>query len=115
MARQLQTIEGAGTPGFRLHKLASRRWHVAYSEGELPDLAAALQNDIPPIALVRTADLQYWGALNFAHAVVLVAITEEDVWVHDPGQEQATIKVSLGNFALAWDAMGNLYGTIHRK
>lgn len=84
LARQLQTIEGAGTPGSRLYNLASRRWEVTYGEGDLSDLADALQNDNPPIALVRTADLQYWGNLDFAHALVVVAMTDEHVWVHDP-------------------------------
>lgn len=115
LARQLQTIDGAGTPGSRLTRLAERRIEVIYRSGELTDLQQAITQAIPPIALVRTADLLYWGDLDFAHAVVVVGIDQKSVLLHDPGQTQAPLTVELGNFALAWEGMGNLYGQIRRK
>ena len=115
LARQLQLIEGGGTPGSRLQRLASRRWEITYRSGELSDLQQALGNGIPPIVLVQTADLQYWGELNFAHALVMVAMNKDAVWIHDPDQNEAPIKVTLGDFELAWDTMGNLFGLLQRR
>lgn len=115
LARQLQMIEGAGTPGSRLTRLATRRLEVIYRSGDLPNLQQAIIQAMPPIALVRTADLRYWGDLDFAHAVVVVGMDKSSVLLHDPGQSQAPITVDLGNFALAWEGIGNLYGLIRRK
>ena len=100
LVRQLQTIAGAGTPGSRLTRLATRRLDVTYGSGEVTDLQQALAQRIPPIALVRTADLLYWGDLDFAHAVVVVGIDEASVLLHDPGQPQAPLTVDLGKFCL---------------
>jgi uncharacterized protein YvpB len=80
----------------------------------LTDLQQAIAQGIPPIVLVRTADLQYWGDLDFAHAVVIVGMDQEFVLLHDPAQTQAPQVVSIGNFYLAWDSMGNLFGLIKR-
>ncbi|MEZ4728793.1 MAG: C39 family peptidase [Caldilineaceae bacterium] len=115
LARQLQTIAGAGTPGSRLTRLASRRLEITYGSGELADLQQALDQSIPPIALVRTADLQYWGDLDFAHAVVVAGMDQSSLLLYDPSQTQAPQRVAVGNFALAWESMGNLYGLIRRK
>jgi hypothetical protein len=48
LARQLQTIPGAGTPGSRLRNLASHGLAIHYSEGTLDDLRVAIAHAIPP-------------------------------------------------------------------
>ncbi len=58
------------------------------------------------MALVHTAELPYWSR-PCAHAVVAVGMDETWVWVNDPAFEQAPIRVSTGDFALACDAMDN--------
>lgn len=52
LARQLNTIRGAGTPGSRLLNLASRSLDVQYDSGTLDDLRAAIAQGVPSIVLV---------------------------------------------------------------
>lgn len=47
IARQLKTIPGVGTPGSRLHLLASRKLNVEYRSGGLTELQVALTQGFP--------------------------------------------------------------------
>lgn len=114
IARQLQTIPGAGTPGSRLRLLASSTLNVTYQEAELVDLQAALAAGVPPIVLVHTAELPYWQ-MSFAHAVVLVGLDAETAVLHDPAWDTAAVRVPLSDFLLAWDEMVNLCALIQKK
>jgi ABC-type bacteriocin/lantibiotic exporter with double-glycine peptidase domain len=111
IAQQLKTNPQAGTPGPRLRLLASSDLKVTYEEGIITDLELALKRGIPPIALVFTGELPYWNR-SFAHAVVVLSIEDDVVLLHDPGLAQGNSLVSLGDFHLAWDEMGNLFGLI---
>ena len=114
LARQLQTIPGAGTPGSRLRRLASRTLDISYGSGTLDDLRAALAQGIPPITLVNTRHFNYWS-VEAAHAVVVISMDETTVVINDPGIEQGSTVVSIGDFYLAWDDMANLYGLVRKK
>lgn len=114
LARQLQMVPGAGTPGNRVGLLASDTLDVFYGQGEVSDLQAALHRGIPPIVLVHTGELPYWD-VAMAHAVVLLAMDETEVVINDPGITQAELRVSLGDFQLAWDEMANLYALLTKK
>ncbi|MGB0387607.1 MAG: C39 family peptidase [Ardenticatenaceae bacterium] len=114
LAKQMKTIPGVGTPGFQIRLLASRRLQVIYRRGELADLRSALSEGVPPIAMLDTGELPYWE-LATIHAVVLLAIDEKTVLLNDPDKEQAPIRVSLGDFELAWYEMGNLYALLKKK
>lgn len=114
LARQLQTIPGAGTPGSRLYNLASRNLDIYYGDGTLEELRTALTQAIPPITLVNTKHFPHWQ-LETAHAVVVVAIDDNHVMVNDPGISQGQTLVTLGDFLLAWDEMANLYALIRKR
>lgn len=114
LAKQLQTIPGVGTPGFRIRLLASRRIEVIHHRGELADLRAALDEGIPPIIMLVTSELPYWE-MSTTHAVVLLAIDEDSVLLNDPDYEEAPVRVSLGDFELAWYEMGNSYALLKKK
>lgn len=114
LAAQLQTIADGGTPGSRVTRLASRSLKVDYRSGEIGDLQSAIQRGIPPIALVLTGELLYWD-VSTAHAVVVIGYDEGAVWVNDPGQIDHPIKISKGDFQLAWDEMVNRYVIIEPK
>ena len=114
LARQLQTIPGAGTPGSRLLRLASRSLDVHYGEGDLDDLHSALEQGVPPIALVNTKHFPHWE-IETAHAVVIISMDEPAVTLNDSGVDQGPTIVSLGGFYLAWDEMANLYGLIRKR
>lgn len=114
LAKQLQMIPGAGTPGNRVRLLVSNTLEVFYGQGEVSDLQTALKRGIPPIVLVHTGELPYWD-LATAHAVVLLGLDETEVVINDPGMTQAELHVSLGDFELAWDEMANLYALLTKK
>lgn len=114
LAQQLNMLPGAGTPGSRLRLLASPTLDVLYGEGTFADLEAALFVGVPPIVLVYTGQLPYCQAA-FAHAVVVIGIEGTDVVLHDPAVEQTAVRVSRGDFDLAWDEMANLYGLLRKK
>jgi hypothetical protein len=114
LARQLQMIEKAGTPGSRVHLLASATLQVTYRSGELADLKTALGQGIPPIVLVYTGELSYWDQAT-AHAVVLLGMGSDWAMLNDPGIYQAEVRVSLDELQLAWDEMANLYALLVYK
>lgn len=111
LAKQLGLIEGAGTPGNRLRRLASKELNVFYSEGTLSDLTVALDEEIPLIVLVNTRELPYWE-IETAHAVVLRGLENSRATINDPAFEIHPFQISLGDFLLAWDEMANLYAKI---
>ena len=108
LAQRLKTISGFGTPGSNILFLASRGLQVEYREGQLEDLEQALEENIPPIALVRTRELPYWSE-DTPHAVVLTGAEDDTFLVNDPGKEMPHIRVSKGDFYLAWDLMADLF------
>lgn len=114
LGRQLRTIPGAGTPGSRLLRLASRNLDVDYKTGTLDDLRAALAQGVPAIVLVNTKHFAHW-TLETLHAVVVIGMDDVNVIINDPGMDQGSTLVTLGDFHLAWDDMANLYGVIQKK
>jgi ABC-type bacteriocin/lantibiotic exporter with double-glycine peptidase domain len=50
---------------------------------------------------VNTGPLTYW-ADDTAHALVVVGVEQDVVWVNDPEFEQAPQAVPLDDFLLAW-------------
>ena len=114
LAKQMKIIPGVGTPSFRIRLLASRRLRVIYGPGKLADLRYALSQGIPPIAMVYTGELPYWRIAT-AHAVVLLAIDENFVFLNVPDKEQGPIRVTLGDFELAWYKMDNKYALLKKQ
>jgi hypothetical protein len=113
IAQTMDIFPGIGVPGSRIKRLASRQLDVLYGEGELADLQTAVAQNIPPIALVSTAELPYWD-ISTPHAIVITGIDENSVWMHDPAKIQPNIEVSIGDFLLAWDVMMNLYALLRK-
>ncbi len=114
LAKQLQMVPGAGTPGNRVRLLASDTLEVFYGHGELADLQTALNRGAAPIVLVYTGELPYWD-LATAHTVVLLGIDEGVAVINDPGMTQVKLRVSLGDFELAWYEMANLYALLTKR
>jgi ABC-type bacteriocin/lantibiotic exporter with double-glycine peptidase domain len=113
LASELKTIPGAGTPGSRLRNLASHNLAVHYGEGTVHELRLALTQAIPPIILVNTKHLPHWR-LETAHAIVLLAMDDNQVMINDPGSNQGRLVIGLDEFLLAWDEMANLFGLIRK-
>jgi hypothetical protein len=80
----------------------------------MADLENALRQDLPPIALVFTGQLPYWDR-STPHAVVVIGMSREQIFMHDPAHEQPGIAVAHGDFHLAWDEMGNRFALLRVK
>lgn len=94
-------ISPIGAPRRNILRLARLGVEVEYREATLSILARYLQADQPVMAFVDTAELSYWP-VSTNHAVVVVGIDEETVWINDPAFPDAPITVSTAEFDLAW-------------
>lgn len=90
-----------GTPFPNIRKLTELGITVFYQRGSIYELYAHLQNGNPVIIPVKTQELPYWDE-NTDHAVVLVGMNSQMVYLNDPVFENPTIPVTQGDFDLAW-------------
>jgi predicted double-glycine peptidase len=74
---------------------------VSFGRGTLADLEAHLQLGEPSIVFLRTGELPYWTQ-DTGHAVVVVGVDNDAVYVNDPAFDQAPHRVSRDDFVLAW-------------
>jgi len=86
---------------------------VTYKQGELSDLYRALDGGSPPVAFVWTAELPYWS-IGVWHAIVLVGYDEHNLYVNDPGFDDAPQSLKPGEFDLAWQAHDSYYALAMR-
>jgi len=101
-----------GTPTFAIQKLSNLGLQVNYKEWSTSALLVVLGQKRPLIAFVRTGFLDYWQE-DFAHALVVVgAVDNQQVWVHDPAKENSPIVVSWDGFLAAWAEFGYRGATI---
>jgi hypothetical protein len=117
--RVLGTTE-EGTPFHHLDRL--RRWGltVVLDEGTIAALASHLQVGLPVVVDVVPGELPYWQARTdivdlekvTAHAVIVVGLDDQTLYVNDPDFEVAPQEVSLGDFDLAWQARDYRYAVI---
>ena len=100
LAKLLGTTE-LGTMSSNITRLAALGLTVEYEEGSAIKLRHLLSQDIPCIVFLWTGNLSYWQ-INTPHAVVVVGMTEDTVLLNDPAFNDAPVRVSLGEFLLAW-------------
>ncbi len=100
-----------GTVARHVHHLSTIGVNVIYTEGELPELYAFIDQQIPVITLVKTGELPYWPH-DTMHAVVVVGYNQQFIFVNDPSFEPAPLTIATGDFDLAWLEMGNRYVVI---
>lgn len=79
----------------------------------MEDLRSNLTAGHPCIVLLNTGDLSYWPYAT-DHAVLVVGIDEQAVYLNDPAFDEAPIRVSLIEFELAWMEMDFRYSVITR-
>ena len=100
LARLFDT-QDFGTPASRIRRLDQLGFSVIYESGSVPLLWHQIESGVPCIVFVWTGDLPYWS-VSTPHAIVVIAITDDAVWVNDPAFDAAPQKVPLGDFELAW-------------
>ncbi len=91
-----------GTPASHVTRLARLGYSVIYDSLSFENLAAALQEGHFPIAFVR-ADFLPWSDFTGFHAVVVVGIEGETVYLHDPAQNEGSTPIEVDGFLMAWE------------
>lgn len=101
-----------GAPFSNIHRLAQLNYLVLYQQGTLSDLRHALVNGWPPIVPVNTGELPYWGQIRVYHAVVVVGMDAQSIYLNDPAFTKSPIRVSIGDFDLAWLDRDEMYAVV---
>jgi ABC-type bacteriocin/lantibiotic exporter with double-glycine peptidase domain len=104
-----------GTPASNVRRLAGWGFQVRYDTSSLRELQTFLAAGSPPIAFLRTVDLPY-AQVDAPHAVVIVGIHDDAVYLLDPDYpDQTPVVVSIGDFALAWSHFDQLCAIISKR
>ncbi|HHY56968.1 MAG TPA: hypothetical protein GYA08_16200 [Chloroflexi bacterium] len=70
--------------------------------GTIDVLHQQLSRGYPFIVSMQTGQLPHWSGEDFAHAVVVVGMDAGHVYLHDPAVLVYPLRVSTGDFDLAW-------------
>ncbi len=111
---KLLRIQPAGTASFNIRELEKLGVTVVYKQGTLEEIYDHLTEDRPCIAFVDTGELPYWDEAT-SHAVVVVGLDSEDVYLNDPAYPNAPMLVSRGDFGLAWLERDEIYAAFKRR
>jgi ABC-type bacteriocin/lantibiotic exporter with double-glycine peptidase domain len=108
---QLMRTRSIGTPARNVHYLHTLGVNTHFGPTTLSQLHENLLNDLPSIVFVSTDPLPYHDEVGF-HAVVVVGLTEETVYLNDPASEIAPQIIPIEHFMLAWSDFDYLHATI---
>ena len=99
---KLLKTEAHGTVFSHLRYLKALGVSVTVEESSIEKLSGYLQKGLPCIVAVETGELRsYWQEAT-SHAVVVVGIENNVVYLNDPAFDAAPQPVSLAEFELAW-------------
>jgi len=114
IVKLLEIKPGIGAPAYNIHKLTRLGLHVIYKQGTLIELHHHIQNNIPCITFVKTAELPYWTEAT-DHAILVVGLDEKYIYLNDPAFDVAPVRVSVGDFDLAWLERDEYYAVVKQK
>ncbi len=109
-----------GTLRSNIKKLASFQITVTYDMGRLKDIQQWLEQNAPVIVFLDAGELPHWHKYDFTqrpviqHAVVIVGLTGQTIYLMDPALKTGPTPTPIGDFMLAWDEMDNYYATLTR-
>lgn len=103
-----------GTPAANLLRLQTFGVRVSLEELDVAAIAQTLEGEIPVIAFVNTADLPYWN-VDTDHAVVVVGIDDESVYLNDPYHAEQAQSVTRSAFTLAQLRFNNLCAVVRNS
>ncbi|MFN8488832.1 MAG: papain-like cysteine protease family protein [Caldilineaceae bacterium] len=111
-SRLLRVRPQFGTPFFNIRELGKLGVTVAYQQRQLTDLYTWLAQGLPCIVGIQTGELPYWRHTNVQHAVVVVGMDSDWIYLNDPAFFNAPVQVALGDFDLAWLEQDEFYAVI---
>lgn len=109
--KALRTNEQTGTPFPNIQRLEKLGITVVFQQGTLFQLYKFLQNGWPVIRPVKTQELHHWE-MDTDHAVVVVGMDDQWVYINDPAFARAPIPVAHGDFDLAWLERDEYYAVL---
>ncbi|MDM8532638.1 cysteine peptidase family C39 domain-containing protein [Anaerolineales bacterium HSG25] len=110
---KLLQVKWFGTSSANIRQLEKLGLTVIYKQGTLEELHNHLTNKRPCVAFVRTSELPYWNETG-DHAVVVIGLDSDYIHLNDPAFAEAPIRVSHGDFDLAWLERDEVYATFMR-
>ena len=95
-------VDEIGTPFSKLRLLKSWGVHAEIEQGSMQRLVMRLLHNHPVIVAIATGELHtYWNVAT-SHAVVVVGMDDEFVYVNDPELSAAPHRIPTAEFELAW-------------
>lgn len=85
--------------------------HVELDSVSFDRLQEMLAAGVPPIAFVVTRHLSYWQR-DTIHAIVVVGVTDDEIYVNDPTFPDAPHSVPRTEFAAAWSELDFLTAVV---
>jgi len=107
----LQVKKYFGALASNVRKLEQLGVRVVYEQGTLDKLYEHLISNQPCIAFVKTSELPYWEQVT-NHAIIVVGLDDEFVYLNDPAFPIAPIQISHGDFELAWQEWDEFYAVL---
>ena len=107
----LLDVKLIGAPASNILRLTRLGVSVIHKAGSLEELELQIAQGQPCIVFLDTGELPYWSEAAF-HAVVVVGMDDECVYVNDPAFDQAPQPVTWGDFDLVWIEQGYYYAVV---
>jgi ABC-type bacteriocin/lantibiotic exporter with double-glycine peptidase domain len=114
LAKTLGLNPPFGTRHSNIKKLASAKIKVTYEAGDLADIRRWLEQGTPVIVFVQAGDLPHWSGQHFQHAVVVVGVEGQRIYLMDPALDEGPTAVEEEAFMLAWSWFDYYYATLTR-
>jgi len=108
---RLLDIKPIGAPASNILRLTRLGVSVTHKAGSLEELELWIAQGQPCVVFLNTGELPYWSEATF-HAVVVVGMDDEHVYVNDPAFEQAPQSITWGDFDLAWSEQEYYYAVV---
>jgi ABC-type bacteriocin/lantibiotic exporter with double-glycine peptidase domain len=107
----LRTRFAIGTAAANVRHLEALGVNVRLFHADLETVRESLVSGWPVIAFIETAPLPYWSEQT-DHAILIVGIDGEAVYVNDPEFDQVPQRIPRIQFELAWLRFDNLCAVI---
>ena len=85
---------------------------ITVDEGDLSAVQGYLESGLPVIAAVNTGYLPSYWKEAVGHALVIIAVEDEGVYVNDPALLTAPRLITINEFLTAWGEKDFLYAVI---
>ena|SRR5688572_27008872 len=101
LLKLLRIKSGMGTLASNIRHLETLKLNIIFQQGSFDQLQDHLQQNHPCITFIYTGELSYWlEGVN--HAVVVVGLDDQNIYVNDPAFPTGPLEVNRGEFDLAW-------------